>query len=254
MLGQDPGDVQGDVADAEHRHLAGLKRPGAGVVGVSVVPGDEVGRAVAAGKADTGDVEGGVRVRAGGHDDRVVVFAQLGHRHVPADVDVAEEPDVAALEHVEQRLDDRFDPRMVGGDAVADQPVGGGKSLEEVDRDVEVGLGEDVRRVDSSWPGADNRDVVMAVCHVCPFYRTDMPTVILSRAHNRQIQAWHSPRGGPKGWGARLQERGIRPGAGGAGTARRPASGRHRARGGGGVRVSPPPPRRRAVSVWSRRV
>ena len=47
-LGEDAGDVEGDVADADDGDLLLVERPGAREVGVAVVPGDELGGAVAA--------------------------------------------------------------------------------------------------------------------------------------------------------------------------------------------------------------
>ena len=77
VLGEDAGDVERDVAGAEHGDLAGLERPGARDVGVAVVPGDEVGRAVGPGQVDAGDVEVGVADGAGGEDHGVVELAQV---------------------------------------------------------------------------------------------------------------------------------------------------------------------------------
>ncbi|NIL78611.1 hypothetical protein RhoFasB10_04789 [Rhodococcus sp. B10] len=74
-FGEDAGDVEGDVADAEDGDFFGVEGPGAGDVGVAVVPGDEVGGAVAAVEVDAGDVEGAVGVGAGGEDDGVVEAA-----------------------------------------------------------------------------------------------------------------------------------------------------------------------------------
>ena len=63
VLGQDAGDVQGDVADADDGDLLGAQVPGARVVGVTVVPGDEVGAAVALG-ASTPGMSSGASVSA----------------------------------------------------------------------------------------------------------------------------------------------------------------------------------------------
>ena len=78
VLGEDAGDVQGDVAVTEHCNLLSFERPGAGVVGVAVVPGDEVGCTVGAVQVDTLNVQRCVVDGAGREDNGVVVLAQVG--------------------------------------------------------------------------------------------------------------------------------------------------------------------------------
>lgn len=156
MLGQHARDVQAHVAHADDRHLAGGQVPGARVVGVSVVPGHEVGAAVGLRGVDAGDVEGCVSVRAGGEDEGVVVLVELGHRDVAADLHVADEPDVPALQDLVQRHDDLLDARVVRGHAVAHQAVGSRQALEQVDAHVQPGLGQDVGSVDTGGAGTDD--------------------------------------------------------------------------------------------------
>jgi hypothetical protein len=55
-------------------------------------------------------------------------------------------------------VDDHLDARVVGRHAVAHEAERGGQALEEVDAHVEVGLGQDVRGVDSRGAGADDGD------------------------------------------------------------------------------------------------
>src|SRR5690606_21535164 len=155
VLGEDPGDVERDVADPEDRDALRLERPRPRHVRVPVVPGDEVRGAVAARQVDARDGQRGVLVGAGGDDDGVVVLPQLLHRHVGADVDVPDEADVAPGEDLLQGDDDLLDPRVVGGDAVPDQAEGRGKALVEVDGDLQAGLGQDVGGVDAGWAGTD---------------------------------------------------------------------------------------------------
>ena len=78
VFGEDAGDVQGDVAVTEHRYLLSLQRPGAGIVGVTVVPGDEVGSAVGAVQVDALNVQRCVVNGSGREDNGVVVLAQVG--------------------------------------------------------------------------------------------------------------------------------------------------------------------------------
>ena len=125
---------------------------------MAVEPAHEVGGAVRALEIDARDVEIGIADGARREDDRVVVLLQVVERDVGAEVHVAEEADVTAVEHLAQRRDDALDARMVGRDAVADQSVGCRKLLEEVDRDVEAALGfqQDVGGVDAGGSGADD--------------------------------------------------------------------------------------------------
>ena len=62
------------------------------------------------------------------------MLPQVVERDVVAEVHVAEEADVAAVEHLAQGRDDALDPRVVGRDAVADQAVRRGEVVEQVDR------------------------------------------------------------------------------------------------------------------------
>ena len=73
MLGEDAGDVQGDVAVADDGDGCRVQRPLAREVRVAVVPADEVGGPERALGVDAGNVEVGVADRAGGEDDGVVV-------------------------------------------------------------------------------------------------------------------------------------------------------------------------------------
>jgi hypothetical protein len=86
------------------------------------------------------------------------VALEVFERDVPAVADVAEQADVAPVEHLAERRDDALDAWVIGRDAVAHETVGRGKLLEEVDRDVELALGleQDVRGVDARGARADD--------------------------------------------------------------------------------------------------
>ena len=159
MLGQDASHVQRHVADTQDGDLAGLQRPRARVVRVAVVPGHEVGSAVGLGQVHTRNVERVITVRARRNDDRVVVVTQVVDRHVTADLDIAEQANVATLQDLVQRYDDLLDTRVIRSDAVAHETVGRGKTLKQVDIHLEPRLGQDVRRVNASGTSADNGDV-----------------------------------------------------------------------------------------------
>ena len=167
-LGENAGDVERNVAHAEDGDLLGLERPRTRHVGVAVVPGDEVGRAIAAVEFDTRDAERAVGVGAGGEDDRVVERLQVVEGDVGAVVDVAEQAYLRLVEHLVQGGDDALDARMIRRDAVTNQAEGRGHALEEVDADAAagdcgVGFHEGVGGVDAGRAGADDRDPEWAV-------------------------------------------------------------------------------------------
>ena len=163
VLCEDAGHVERDVADTQNRDLLGLERPGAGDVGVTVVPGHEVGGAVRAIKVNTRDVEIGVVEGAGGKDDGVVVLAELVEGEVRAHVDVGQQADVAAAKHVREGDDDLLDARVVRRNAVAHQAEGRREPLDDVDGDVDALLREDVGGVGASWSGADDGDAQRSI-------------------------------------------------------------------------------------------
>src|SRR5699024_3685519 len=94
--------------------------------------------------------------------DRVVVAAQVIEGEVGAELDVAEEADVSAAQDPVQGGDDPLDPRMVGGDAGADQAEGRRAAVEQIDGDLELpvldllGLQQGVGGVHAGGAGADH--------------------------------------------------------------------------------------------------
>ncbi len=112
VLGENTGHVKGHVAVAEDGDFLGLKRPFAGNVRVTVVPGDEVGAAEGTLEFDARDIQVGVLDGAGGEDDGVVMLAEVLDGDVRAVVNVAEEADVAAVQDLVQGVDDAL---MRGG-------------------------------------------------------------------------------------------------------------------------------------------
>lgn len=159
MLGQHAGDVERHVAGPDDGDLLGLERPGARVVRVRVVPGHEVRSAMAPRQVDPGDGQLRIANRTGGDDDGVVVLAELLDREAVlgvADLDVPEQADVTAGKDLVQRTDDGLDPRVIGGDAVPNEPVRRRKSIEEVDARARKGAGKDVGGVDAGWAGTDH--------------------------------------------------------------------------------------------------
>src|SRR5699024_7527277 len=93
-------------------------------------------------------------------------------REVRAEVDVREQADVATLEDLVKGTHDHLDARVVRRDAVAHEAERRGQALDEVDRDVDAGLREDVGGVDAGRTGADDRDAQGAGgVHGCRAFR-----------------------------------------------------------------------------------
>ncbi len=192
-LGEHPGDVERDVADAEDGDLLGLQRPLARDFGVAVVPGDEVGGAVGAVEFDARDAQVTVGLGAGGEHQGVVEAVELVQGEVAGVVDVAEQPDLRLVQDLVQRGDDALDPGVVGGDAVADQAEGGGQPLDQVDGDTggggQLGLQQRVGGVDPGGAGTDDghpdgaghgQVLLFGSVRVPPaFRRTDAPGTVL---------------------------------------------------------------------------
>ena len=106
-----------------------------GVVGMAVVPADELGRRVRAGQLFAGDPERPVDGRAGRVDDRVVVLEQLLAGDVLAEGDVAEVAEARVRGGLLVDACHRLDLRVVGRDARAHQPPRRGQPLDHVDLD-----------------------------------------------------------------------------------------------------------------------
>jgi hypothetical protein len=123
VLDQHAGHVQCHVAVADHGNFLRLQRPLPRHVRVPVVPGNKISAAEGALQVDARDRQVGVLDGAGGEDHSVVEGAEIVEGEVPAVGDVAQEPNVAAVQDLVERVDDAFDPRMVRGNAIPDQPV-----------------------------------------------------------------------------------------------------------------------------------
>ena len=128
------GDVERDVAVADDHGPLGREEVHleVGVVGMAVVPADELGRRVRAGELFAGYAEGAVERRAGRVDDRVVVGEQVLAGDVLAEVDVAEEAKARVRGGLLVDAGHRLDLRVIGGDARADEPPWRGQALEHV--------------------------------------------------------------------------------------------------------------------------
>src|SRR5262245_38890188 len=122
-----------------------------------VVPGHELGGGMAAGQVLAGNPHAAIGLRAGGVDDLVIVAAQVGHAHVLAQFDAAEEAEARVGGGLVEGGGDRLDLLVIGRDAGADEPVGRGQPVEHVhlDHDVLTAL-QVLGRVEAGRPGADD--------------------------------------------------------------------------------------------------
>ncbi len=115
--------VDGHVADADDRRTFDreieLVVP---IFGVTVVPGDELGRRMTPLQVLTGDVHPPVGLRTGRIADLMVVPPQLGQRDVRPDIDVAEEAEVGVLRRLREYAGHVLDLLVVRCHAEPDEP------------------------------------------------------------------------------------------------------------------------------------
>ena len=157
---QHPRHVERDVAVADHdRPLAAEVEVEVAVVGVAVVPADELGRRPAAGQLLAGDAERSVGRRAGRVDDRVVVREQLLAADVAPELDVAEVAKARVRGGLLVDARDRLDLRMVRRDARAHEPPRRRQALEHVDLDAPLGVLQQMPGgIEAGRAGADHGD------------------------------------------------------------------------------------------------
>ncbi len=135
--GEDPRDIEGDVAVADDDGaFAGQIEGAVGVVGVAVVPGDELGGGVAAGQVLARDPESAVGRRTGRIDHGVVMLEQFGVSDVASDLGGEVQGELLAPERPFERFRDRLGPRMIGGDTGAHETEGSREPVEHLDLDV----------------------------------------------------------------------------------------------------------------------
>src|SRR6185503_5183429 len=92
------GDIGGHVAVPDHdRALRGQVELEVAVVGVDVVPGDELGGGPAAGQVLARNSHAAVGLRADRVDDRVVAGGEVVVRQVAAELDVAVEAEFGVV-------------------------------------------------------------------------------------------------------------------------------------------------------------
>jgi hypothetical protein len=141
--------------------LAGEVERAVGVVGMAVVPSDELGGRMAARQILAGYVEPAVTRSAYCVDHGVVVPQQFLVGDVLADCHVEVAMHVSFAHCRTELIGDTLRARMIGGDTGAHQPVRGGQALEHVDLHARFG-GQFHRGVTGRGTGPDDRDVQRA--------------------------------------------------------------------------------------------
>ena len=142
-----PRDVDRDVAGSDDDRMLALQvdlQPA--VVGVAVVPGDELGRGMRAAQLLARDPEPPVDRRAERVQDDVVVLEQLAAGDVAAELDMPEEPEALVLGGLVVRAGDRLDLRVVRGDARPHESVRRGQAVVEVDGERRLVDGQQLAR------------------------------------------------------------------------------------------------------------
>ena len=129
------------------------------MVGVAVVPPDEVGRGRDAGQLGARDAERPPDLRADRIDDGVVAGDEVVARDVPPDLEVAVPAEPRMRGDLLVDAGHRLDLRVVGRDARAHEAPGRRQPLEHVDLDRAVlGREEEAGGVEPGRPGADDGD------------------------------------------------------------------------------------------------
>src|SRR3989441_9158982 len=157
---EDPRHIHGDIAHTHHRGaLDGEVELRVPIVGVAVVPGDELRRRVAPAKVFAGNAHAAVGLGARAVDDLVVVGAQVGEGHVLAELDAAEEAEARMSGDLVELGRDRFDLLVVGRDTEPDEAVRRRQPVVHVDLHDHAILPEQVvGHVVAGGPGPDDRD------------------------------------------------------------------------------------------------
>ena len=156
-LGQHAGDIDGDVAEADDDDGFGVeRRVQVAEIGVAVVPADERGDPDDAHQLRAGDAELAVAAGPGGQHDGVVETAQGSDGDIAADLDIAEEAHAFIERGFLVGAGDVLGLGVVGGDATADQPVGGGQALDDVEGDIGAGLQQRLGGIEPGRPRADD--------------------------------------------------------------------------------------------------
>ena len=153
-------DVERDVAVAHHHGARASKRwiePL--MIRMAVIPANERRRSDHAGQVAAGDVERAVRRRARREHDRVIEALQLAHLHIATDANIAHEAHARIERDLFVAPRHGLDRLVVGRDAEADEAVGNGQPVDQVDpRRLAEQLERRLGRVEPRRPGPDHCD------------------------------------------------------------------------------------------------
>ena len=136
-----PRDVERDVPVADHDRALDVEvERKLLVVGMAVVPGDELEGRPRAGEVLGRDPEAPVGLRADGVDDGVVEIREVAVVQVAPDLHVADEAEPRLVRDALERPRDRLQLRMIGRHAEPHEPPGRRQPLEHVHLDRRVGV------------------------------------------------------------------------------------------------------------------
>ncbi len=125
---------------------------------MAVVPGDELGRGMAAAQVLAGNAHAPVGLGPGAVDDLVIVGLEVGERHVLAEFDAAEETEARIRRHLVEGVRDELDLLMVRRNAQAHQSVRSRQPIVQIDLDNLRVPQQMIGGVEAGRPGADDRD------------------------------------------------------------------------------------------------
>ena len=128
------------------------------VVGMAVVPGDELGGRPRTRQVLARNPQPAVGLGADGVDDGVVETHEVGVVKVAADLDVAEEPEPRPLGDPLEGTRHRLQLRVVGSDAEPDETPRRRQALDQIHLDRRVRRQQGAGGVEACRAGADYRD------------------------------------------------------------------------------------------------
>ena len=164
VLREHTRNIQRHVAVTKHRDFLRVQRPGARVIGVTVIPRDEIGGTIGTIQVDALNGQGRVMNSAGREDNGVVVLAQIGKVQILTVFDIAEESNITAVKHLVQGGNNALNTRVIGRHTVTNQPEGSGVTIKNVDRNLNgsrayfLRFGDEVSGVNASGACANNSD------------------------------------------------------------------------------------------------
>src|SRR5579885_268461 len=158
-LGEDAADIRGDVALADdHRDFLRQVEGEIAVIGMTVVPADELGGRVAARQVLAGYAQAAIGLRPAGEHDGVVGAAQFLDREVAADGDVADETEGGRAGDLVIDQDGLLQLGMIGRHAAAHQSVGDGQPFVHVNLHGPAGLEQGLGGIKAARAAAHDRN------------------------------------------------------------------------------------------------